>query len=223
MIYYTDGRTAPRLGREGVATMAATLAEAFMEHDNWVRVVPRPEARRRALRALFGFIGGVVDERGHVVVAVAEGRPVGYITFMENRDRAGVTLPRIVRTGGVGDVLRLLAALRPRELAGMVAFETAMARFHRDNPPDPQGLHLYSAGVLPAWKGRGLMKAAFAFAEARFREAGFASYVLETTDPGNLPVYEAFGLSRLGELAMPGSNRPAWFLERRFGPRARSD
>lgn len=220
MIFYTDGRRAPSLAREGVAAMAATLAEAFMEHDNWVHVVPRPEARRGALRALFGFIGAVVNERGHVVVAVAEGRPVGYITFMENRDRAGVTLPRIIRAGGLGDALRLLAALRPPELAGMVAFETAMSRFHRDNPPDPRGLHLYSAGVLPAWKGKGLMKAAFAFAEACFREAGFGSYVLETTDPGNLPVYEAFGLERIGELAMPGSGRPAYFLERRFGPGA---
>lgn len=216
MIFYTDGRRSERLGREGVAEMAETLAEAFMEHDNWVRVIPGPEARRRALRALFGFIGAVVNERGHVVVALAEGRPVGYITFMENRDRAGVTLPRIIRAGGLGDALRLLAALRPRELAGMVAFEMAMSRFHRDNPPDPQGLHLYSAGILPTWKGQGLMKAAFAFAEARFREAGFGSYVLETTDPANLPVYEAFGLRRIGELAMPGSGRPAWFLERRL-------
>lgn len=219
MIFYTDGRTSPRLDRAGVAALADTLAAAFMEHDNWHRVVPRPEARRRALRALFGFMGAAIDRYGHVVVAVADGRPVGYVTFMEDRDAAGVNFARVVRAGGLGDALRFLVALKPRELAGMRALERAVARFERGRARDPGCLHLYSAGILPEYKGRGLMKAAFRHAEARFAELGFSSYRLETTDPANLPVYAAFGLGRVGDEPLGDSGRLVHFLERRFSLR----
>jgi len=218
VIFYTDGRTAPRLDRAGVAALADTLGLAFMEHDNWIRVVPRPEARSRALRALFGFMGAAINRYGHVVVAVTDGRPVGYVTFMEDRDRSGVNFGRVARSGGLVDALRFLAALRPRELLGMRALERAVARFERGRARDPAALHLYSAGVLPELKGRGLMKAAFLYAEARFRELGFTSYRLETTDPANLPVYAAFGLERVGEEPLGASGRLAYFLERRFSP-----
>ena len=219
MIFYTDGRSSPRLERPGVAAMAETLAAAFMAHDNWIRVVPRPAARRTALRALFGFMGAAIDRHGHVVVAMADGRPVGYVTFMEDRDAKGVTFGRVVGAGGFADALRFLAALRPRELLGMRALERAVARFERGRARDPACLHLHSAGVLPEWKGRGLMKAAFRYAETRFAALGFSAYRLETTDPANLPVYAAFGLERVGEEPLGGSGRMAYFLERRFGER----
>lgn len=219
MIFYTDGRIAPRLDRAGVAALADTLSVAFMEHDNWIRVVPRPEARRRALRALFGFMGAAINRYGHVVVATADGREVGYVTFMEDRDPVGVNLARVVRSGGLPDALRFLAALRPRELLGMRALERAVARFERGRSRDARCLHLYSAGILPEYKGRGLMKAAFRYAESRFAEPGFSSYRLETTDPANLPVYAAFGLARVGDEPLGDSGRLAYFMEKRFSPR----
>lgn len=218
MIFYTDGRSEPRFDRAGVAALADTFTDAFMGHDNWLRVVPRPEARRRALRALFGFMGAAVNRYGHVVVAMADGKPVGYVTFMEDRDPVGVTLSRVLRSGGLGDALRFLSALRPRELMGMRALERAVARFERGRDRDPSCLHLYSAGILPAYKGRGLMKAAFAYAESRFAELGFSSYRLETTDPANLPVYAAFGLERVGEEALGDKGRLAYFMEKRLSP-----
>jgi hypothetical protein len=94
MVYYTDGRQEPMLDRAGLRALAELMSDAFMEHDNWKRVLPEAARRKRALYALFSFMASVINRYGHIVVSVDGGRPVGYTTFMENADRrAGIVLP----------------------------------------------------------------------------------------------------------------------------------
>jgi GNAT superfamily N-acetyltransferase len=223
MVLWTDGGTSPALDRDGVARMAALMGEAFMEHQNWKGLIPDPGRRSRALCALFGFMGAVVNRHGHVVVVVEDGREVGYLTFMENRDREQVSFLRVVLCGGLPAALRFLAALRPRELAGMAAFGSAVSKDHgpegAGGGPDPGGLHLFTAAMDPALKGKGIMKRAFAWMEARFAQEGYSSYMLETTDPSNLPVYMRFGMELSGSAALPGQGRQVWFFRKALGDR----
>lgn len=213
MVYYTDGREEAALGRRGVAAMAALMAEAFMEHANWRALIPDERRRRRALRALFRFMGGVAARYGRVVVAVEAGRVVGYVTFMDEADRAQVSPLRVALSGGLPAALRFALALRPGELAVMRAFgELVQARYAAAGA-DQTGLHLYTAAVEPASQGRGVMRRAFSYFERRFKELGFRSYELETTDPANIPVYLALGLSAAGEAALPGG-RGLWFFKK---------
>jgi GNAT superfamily N-acetyltransferase len=105
-------------------------------------------------------------------------------------------------------------ALDSQELASMRAFSSSIDEYHRGMRIDPRGLHLYTTAIEPALKGRGIMKRSFAYAEERFKAAGFGSYMLETTDPANLPVYERFGLTLTGQATMPGTERSVWFFSK---------
>ena len=215
MVYFVDGRTAERLGREGIRAFADLMSDAFMGHENWSHVLRDPLKRKRVLYHLFAFMGAVFDRHGHIVVATGEdGRSVGYITFMENRDRAQMSFGRIVRSGTLGHGLAFLFCLGPRELAGMSAFNRAVKVFYSGYDADPSGLHLYNTGIDPALKGKGVMKRAFAYADARLSEAGFTSYFLETTDPANLPVYERFGLVEFATEPIAGSERALHYFRK---------
>jgi len=214
VVYFTDGSEAERLDRRGVRALAELMGLAFTDHDNWKRVIPDADRRRRALTRMFRFMGSVVNRYGHVVVTVEDGRKVGYTTFMENRDREQVSFRRVVRCGALGHALGFLASLRPAELAAMRSFTATIEGAYGDLNLDTRGLHLYTTAVEPALKGRGLMKRSFAYAEDRFRTAGFSSYFLETTDPANLPVYERFGLKLIRSATMPASGRSVWFFHK---------
>jgi len=215
MVYFVDGRTAERLGREGIRDFADLMSDAFMDHENWRHVLQNPKRRKRVLCHLFAFMGAVFDRHGHIVVAIGgDRRPIGYITFMENRDRAQMSFGRIVGAGGLGHGLAFLACLGPRELAGMSAFNRAVKMFYTGYNADPSGLHLYNTGIDPALKGKGIMKRAFAYADARMAEAGFTSYFLETTDPANIPVYERFGLEEFATVPIVGSERALHYFRK---------
>jgi GNAT superfamily N-acetyltransferase len=215
MVYFVDGATAERLGREGIRAFADLMSDAFMGHENWSHLMLDPGKRKRVLYHLFAFMGAVFDRHGHIVVATGEdGRPIGYITFMENRDRAQMSFGRIIRAGALGHGLAFLAGLGPRELAGMSAFNRAVKAFYTGYDADPSGLHLYNTGIDPDLKGKGIMKRAFAFADARLAEAGFTSYVLETTDPANIPVYKRFGLVEFATVPIAGSERALHYFRK---------
>jgi GNAT superfamily N-acetyltransferase len=215
MVYFADGRTAEHLGREGIRDFADLMSDAFMGHENWSHVLQNPRRRKQVLYHLFAFMGAVFDRYGHVVVAVGEdGRSIGYITFMENRDHAQMSFGRILRTGALGHGLAFLACLGPRELAGMRAFNRAVKSFYSGYDADPSGLHLYNTGIDPDFKGRGIMKRVFAYADARLAEAGFTSYFLETTDPANIPVYKRFGLLEFATLPIAGSERALHYFHK---------
>jgi GNAT superfamily N-acetyltransferase len=216
MVYATDGTTRRQLDTGGLLAMADVLSDAFMDHYNWKRVLTDEQGRKRALFHLFAFLGSVVNEYGHIVVTTEHGEPVGYTTFMENCDHSQVTPARILKAGALPHLLCFLAALGPRSFGGVASFNAAIARFYRTYASDPQGLHLYNTGIMPAFRGKGLMKRSFLFAESQFKSAGFTSYFLETTDPGNIPIYERFGMRRFAEVPMPRSDRLVYFFERRF-------
>jgi GNAT superfamily N-acetyltransferase len=215
MVYFVDGRSQERLGTDGVEAFADLMSDAFMGHENWSHVLEDPAKRKRVLYHLFGFMGAVFDRHGHIVVATGEdGRPVGYITFMENRDHAQMSFGRIVGAGALGHGLAFLFGMGPRELAGMSAFNRAVKKFYAGYNADPTGLHLYNTGVDPTLKGKGIMKRAFAYADARLAEEGFTSYFLETTDPANLPVYNRFGLTEFATFPIAGSDRVLHYFQK---------
>lgn len=211
MVYFTDGREEPRLDRAGLDALADLMSDAFLEHDNWKRVIPDADRRKRALGSLFFFMASVVNRYGHIVVTTEDGERVGYTTFMEQDDDEQVSFRRVLLCGALPRALAFILALRPRELAAMRGFTAAIEEFQKSRSHDPRGLHLYTTAVARARKGRGLMKRSFAWAEQRLRTAGFTSYSLETTDPANLPVYERFGLQLVASSPIPGTDRSVWF------------
>jgi GNAT superfamily N-acetyltransferase len=217
VVYFTDGREETRLDRSGLRDLSELMGDAFMEHDNWKRVIPDARRRKRALASLFYFMAAVVNRYGHIVVTVEDGKRVGYTTFMEHADREQVSFRRVLLCGALPRALAFILALKPRELAAMRGFTAALDDFQNARPHDPRGLHLYTTAVDPDRKGQGLMKRSFAWAERRFKAAGFSSYSLETTDPANLPAYERFGLRLVATSVIPGTDRSVWFFWKGLG------
>jgi GNAT superfamily N-acetyltransferase len=216
-VYYTDGREEAALDRAGLRELAGLMSDAFMEHDNWRRVIPDTARRKRALAAMFHFMAAVVNRYGHIVVTMDGGQRIGYTTFMVDADREQVSFRRVLRCGALPSAVVFLLALKPRELAAMRGFTAAIDDFQATRGHDRNGLHLYSTAIDPVFKGQGLMKRSFAWAEERFKTAGFTSYSLETTDPANLPVYGRFGLELVATSAIPDTDRNVWFFRKRLG------
>lgn len=214
MVYYSDGRKEARLDRASLRELANLISDAFIEHDNWKRVIADTARRKRGLYALFYFISSVINRYGHIVVSVYEGRVVAYTTFMENSDHAQVNFCRVLRCGALPWALSFILTLRPRELAAMQEFNTSIEAYYARQHIDPGGLHLYTTAIAPSLKGRGIMKSSFAYAEECFRAAKFSSYMLETTDPTNIPVYEHFGLELTGQETMARTDRSVWFFKK---------
>lgn len=212
MVYYTDGRTEPSMSRQSLRALATLISDAFMEHHNWKRVIENPRRRKRALYALFYFMATVINRHGHIVVRMYEGRIIGYTTFMENADKKQVTFWRVLCCGGLPWALVFISRLRPRELASMQSFNSAIDAYYGGKNIDHTGVHLYTTAIEPQLKGRGLMKASFAYAEERLKAAGFSSYMLETTDPANIAVYHRLGLGLVDTRIMPGTDRSVWFF-----------
>ena len=201
--------------------MAQTLSRAFARHANWVSVIPDEDRRARLLTHFFRFTSAVIDGHGIVAVVPDRSAPVGYITFLPADDEKQISLGRIIRAGVLGYALRFVTGLRLRELGSMARFAGVVSAHYAPRPRTPQprtpsavAAHLYFTGIDPRFMGRGIMKSGFAACERALLAHGYDSYVLETTDPGNLPVYERFGLIVTSEMRIPGTERVVYFLER---------
>ncbi|MEI7034882.1 GNAT family N-acetyltransferase [Streptomyces pratensis] len=79
----------------------------------------------------------------------------------------------------------------------------------------PQEPHWYLAvvGADPAARGQGHGAALLRSGLARADAAGLPVY-LESSKPDNLPVYEHFGFTVLGEAALPGGGPLVWAMRR---------
>ncbi|WP_327130660.1 GNAT family N-acetyltransferase [Streptomyces sp. NBC_01343] len=84
----------------------------------------------------------------------------------------------------------------------------------------PQEPHWYLAviGADPAAQGRGHGAALLRSGLARADAAGLPVY-LESSKPANLPFYEHFGFTVLGEVQLPGGGPALWPMRRGPAPR----
>ncbi|MFI7318618.1 GNAT family N-acetyltransferase [Streptomyces venezuelae] len=97
-------------------------------------------------------------------------------------------------------------------------FRDAVAAAAGHGPQEP---HWYLAvlGADPAAQGQGHGAALLRSGLARADEAGVPVY-LESSKEANLPVYEHFGFTVLGEVRLPGGGPVLWAMRR--APRARA-
>jgi hypothetical protein len=223
MVFETDRRRtdthydSPQLTDAERERLATTLGLAFREHANWRAVIENPDRRVRALTRFFRFMGAVIAQYGFLFVVPDREHPVGYITFLPLADREQISMKRIIRAGVLADALSFVATLRPREILRMQGFNRLVQEHERTTrrpAATETRAHLYFTGIEPGSMGKGIMRRAFASAEAQLSELGFSGYVLETTDPANLPVYERFGLDLIATEPIPGSDREIYFFEK---------
>lgn len=167
------------------------LARAFQHDPTMVWMLPDEGSRYRRLRRFFRTELRHESLRcGGVEVARADGRIAGAaVWFPPGRWPSGTelgALPGYVRAFGG----RLGAASR---------FTSVAVRAH---PQDPEHWYLAIIGVDPARKGQGVGAALLRSRLERCDREGTAAY-LESSHPGNVPLYEHFGFAVTGALDLP--------------------
>jgi ribosomal protein S18 acetylase RimI-like enzyme len=216
MIYYTDGRSKPCLNKKEVKEMSEIMSDAFMNHENWRHVIRNEKKRKKTLTNMFYFLNGVINHYGHTVVVQKEHKNVGYITYMENADKTQISLYRIIKSGVLIHTLKFILGLNLNELISMNGFNQTVKRFYSLHKLEENGLHLYNTGINPNYKGQGIMKKAFNYADSLFLDMNYNSIFLETSDQTNIGLYEHLGFNMFEELEMYRSERKLYYFIKRL-------
>jgi GNAT superfamily N-acetyltransferase len=173
-----------------VRPLAAVMGRAFEYDPPFVWMLP--DARTRQARAGRFFATLVRTEalgHGAVEVACLDGAIVGgAIWYPPERWTPAVQL----RTA-LG-----FARAFGRRLGQASALATAMARAH---PRQPHW-YLYAIGVDPARQGSGVAGPLLRSRLLRCDQSGEPAY-LESSKPGNVPLYQHFGFEPTGPIQLP--------------------
>ncbi|TDE00608.1 GNAT family N-acetyltransferase [Jiangella asiatica] len=173
--------------------VADVLATAF-DADPLMRFIVPADGYRRRVATLFAFEAALSP----AWVAVDDGRVTGAALWAPPGHRPSPLAllrhsPKVVRTFGS----RMLTAARLFRI---------VEQAHPKTPP-----HWYLQTLGAAEQGRGIGGALLRDGLARVDAAGLPAY-LESSAPGNVPIYERYGFRVTGEIALPGgpSLVPMW-------------
>jgi len=176
-----------------VTPLASMLARAFYDDPPFVWVLPDRRTRQVRLERLFvAMLRGEIPGRGTVEVA-----------WSGKRIAAGaIWLPPGGWPPGIWEQLvalpRYLRALGRRFTAGSDLTQ-ALARVH---PHEPHW-YLSTIGVDPEYQGRGIAGSLLRSRLQVCDQTGQPAY-LESSKPGNVPLYRHFGFQTTGTPISPG-------------------
>ncbi|NDL59002.1 GNAT family N-acetyltransferase [Phytoactinopolyspora mesophila] len=173
--------------RSDLATVAAVLAMAFDNDPTMRHIVPNDHYRRR-LTALFTFEAATTPHG--TWVAVDEGEVAGAALWAIPGQRSA--LVPFVRH--IPDLVRAFGQSLP---SGLRSFRT----IGRVRPKSPPHWYLQTIGVAKA--GRGIGGQLLRDGLDRVDAARMPAY-LESSAPGNVPIYERYGFRATGEIQLPG-------------------
>jgi GNAT superfamily N-acetyltransferase len=177
-------------GPSDVAAVTRCLVSAFFEDPLWGRwTFPDPAARPEGLYELMG---------AWTSAAV----PHGWVRMTDGAEAAAVWLPPGVPE--MTDAEEERFETRMAELMGSRAGELqGVFEAFAENHPDEPSYYLSLWGTHRDHAGRGLGSALIRDDLARVDAQGAVAY-LESTNPVNLPRYEALGFVRTGTFGPPG-------------------
>jgi GNAT superfamily N-acetyltransferase len=178
--------------RADLESLSAVLARAFFDDPPVGWLLPRAADRERRLRRMFMttlrtealHLGGVeVACDGDVIVGGAIWLPPN--RWQSSLGRQLLSLPGYCRAFG-------------RRIGYAQVFVAAALRLH----PHQAHWYLYGIGVDPGHQGRGA-GAALLRSRLSYCDEQQAPAYLESSKPGNVPLYEHFGFEATGDLALP--------------------
>jgi len=171
-------------GRADVRALAGVLAKAFYNDPPFMWLLPDDKTRLARNRRMFtttlraeairhGAVDAAWDDDAGGIVGGAIWFPPGAWPSPALRQIA--SLPGYARAFG-------------RRLGPASELVAALTRVHPRTP----NWYLYAIGVDPAYQGRGVGGALLRSRLERVDQEGAAAY-LESSKPGNIPIYEHFG------------------------------
>ncbi|MFF0570568.1 GNAT family N-acetyltransferase [Streptomyces sp. NPDC004041] len=177
--------------------ISLTLARAFADDPMMEWFLPGGAAREPDLVRYFTTI--FTRQYGRHGVCERTASAAAFWVTPEGQEK---TVPDAETVAELEDILGDRAPL----------FRDAVAAAAEQGPKEP---HWYLAvvGADPAARGQGLGAALLRSGLAKADAAGLPVY-LESSKPDNLPFYEHFGFTVLGEAALPGGGPTLWVMRR---------
>ncbi len=176
---------------EELKEMASVMSNAFMNHENFVKVIKNPKRRKNVLYNLFLLMYKVINVHGYIIRVYKEDNICGYITFMDANDPYQISVTRVFRTKGLGNFILFLFNLRYSSLKKLLQYNKVYNQYHLRE--FPSSVHLFSVGVKDEYKGKRIMSNAIRETFSYFKDLGFDHMILETSDQTNIHLYHKLG------------------------------
>lgn len=198
----------------GIGAPAGVLARAFDDDPVTRWVLPDDHRRRRALRTLQAGSLRLCRRHGGVAVGHAKGgvaAAAGWLPY----DRSSPSLAELARTGLILGPWRLGPAATRRSQAHEDVCARRVAVVVADLGEDPAVTgYLWTIGVEPARRRRGLGAAVLRQTLVQMRDRGMRLCVLKTEQEGSVAFYVADGFRLVDERLVHASGATCWVLVR---------
>lgn len=194
-----------RLAPQQIPAAAEMMARAFQDDPLYGHFFPDAQGRQRILPAMFKFrlnYGLLVGE----VYATSPNLESVAIWIPSQNDR--MTLPRLIRTGGLGMFVAAGSDARKRMQAA-IKWAGAIKAEHANFPH----WHLSPIATDPAEQGKGYAGALIRAMLARL-DAERTPCFLETQTERNVSIYEHYGFKTVEQAVFPGTSVNHWAMLR---------
>lgn len=179
-----------KLDKSEVIHMADIMSDAFLQHNNWVKRIPKVNKRKNIMNNLFVIMFNVINEYGYIFEVSQDNQKVAYITYMDPTDTEQISLRRVLKTKSFKYVLRFLFHLTPKILKSMINY---MSVYNTHVINDDKTIHLYSTAIVKEYRGIGIMGEALRNSFDYFFNNGYNKISLETSDESNIVIYQKLG------------------------------
>jgi ribosomal protein S18 acetylase RimI-like enzyme len=203
------------LNKNELIEMANIMSDAFLTHSNFVYTIKRDDKRKKVLFNTFLMMYKIINKYGYISVVKKDLKSIGYITFMDAKDKAQISFMRILRTNSLLLVIKLIFNLRIAEIAKLIKYLKIYNKYQKEENKEGK-VHLYSTGVDFNYKGKGYMGKAIRNSYMYFQDLGYNEMTLETADLSNIPIYEKLGFTVIKRISTSDEKQTICFMVKKL-------
>ena len=184
-----------RLERSQIKPAGAMLARAFYDDPLDVYLIPDESRRRKLLHYFYEFLARFGISYGEVYSTSPN---LGGVTVWLPSEKAGMTLWRVIRNGGLSLLPKLGGDFTKR-----LSAENSIWLIHKRHAPF-RHWYLLLLGVDPVFQGKGYAGNLLRAMLARLDQEQLPCY-LETHNEKNVSMYQHYGFKVVEEVIIPGT------------------
>lgn len=199
-----------KLCKEELHEMCNVLSEAFQSHSNFEYLIENSVRRKILTTILFESMNRVINKYGYIFTVNYDNKNVGYITYMDDSSHT-MNLLSIMQSRGLRYMLSFIMRLRLKEMKKYLSYLKSYNQFdHVKN----ESIHLYMTGILKEYRGKRIMGPSLRDSFSFFKNLGYKSILLETSDESNISLYVYLGFKVIKKIPTKNKLQTIYFFEK---------